>query len=136
MEKEIKILEEMKKDIVYDSDEDYDNQIAIRQIQAIENLIKAYRELEEKNRALEKGINRLKTKRKELSDELIDVKVDKVTRDFIPKSKIKEYMDKIQKELDKRKVKGMYIAIDGDVTDDDINTWIIQRATLQELIKD
>ena len=52
MEKEIKILEEMKKDIVYDSDEDYDNQIAIRQIQAIENLIKGYRELEEENKRL------------------------------------------------------------------------------------
>lgn len=59
-----------------------------------------------------------------------------VKEKYISKLKIKEYINKIQKELDKRKVKGMYIALEGKITDTDINTWIIQRATLEELLEE
>ena len=48
---------------------------------------------------LEKGIERLKKKNKELSNEIIDVKVDKVTKNFIHKNVIR---DKI-KELEQTK---------------------------------
>lgn len=50
------------------------------------------KELEEENAALKKGVERLKHKKEKLSNELIDVKVDKVTKNFIPKSKIKEIL--------------------------------------------
>ena len=90
MEEDIKILEEMKKDIVYDSDEDYDNQVAIRQIQAIENLIKGYRELEvfEQQVINHQNSNVFKCK------------------NYIPKSKIKEELKKIDQK-EKQELKGM-----------------------------
>lgn len=56
------------------------------------------KELEDKNRALKKGVERLKHKKVILSNELIDVKVDKVTKNFIPKSKIKEKIEELDKE--------------------------------------
>ena len=47
---------------------------------------------------LEKGITRLKDKNKKLSEEIIDVKVNKVTRNFIPKSKIRDKIEELEKE--------------------------------------
>ena len=48
--------------------------------------------------------------------------------------KIKKYIDKIQKELDKYKIKNTntYIQIEGNP---EINGLLIQKATLEELIK-
>lgn len=40
----------MQKDIIYDSDEDYDNQVAIRQIKALENILNR---LEQDERVIE-----------------------------------------------------------------------------------
>ena len=59
------------------------------------------KELEDKNRALKKGVERLKHKKEILSNELIDVKVDKVTKNFIPKSKIKEKIEEINSRIEK-----------------------------------
>lgn len=116
MEEDIKILEELTEE--YNSQHYMDIPLINgKQIQALENLIKGYK--------LEK-----------LKNVLDEQSLKETLEEYIPKSKIKEYIDKIQEELDKRKVKGMYIALEGDITDDDINTWIIQRATLQELMED
>ena len=49
---------------------------------------------------LEKGITRLKDKNKKLSEEIIDVKVDKVKRNFIPKQEHKEKIKELEKERD------------------------------------
>ena len=59
MEEDIKILKEMQKDIIYDSDEDYDNQIAIRQIKAIENILNRLEQLEKDNKALNEDIREI-----------------------------------------------------------------------------
>lgn len=45
---------------------------------------------------LEKGIERLKKKNKELSNEIIDVKVDKVTKNFIHKDVIREKIKELE----------------------------------------
>lgn len=45
---------------------------------------------------LEKGIERLKKKNKELSNEIIDVKVDKVTKNFIHKNVIRDKIKEIE----------------------------------------
>lgn len=51
---------------------------------------------------LEKGITRLKDKNKKLSEEIIDVKVNKVTRNFIPKQVIRDKIEEIEKDKDSK----------------------------------
>lgn len=92
MEEDIKILEEMKKDIVYDSDEDYDNQIAMRQIQAIENLIKGYRKLQYRVIKYEKTLETLQ-------------------KETIWKSKIKEKIEEWDKSIKWNNADDCYYAI-------------------------
>lgn len=48
---------------------------------------------------LEKGITRLKDKNKKLSEEIIDVKVDKVTRNFIPKQVIRDKIEELKEQF-------------------------------------
>lgn len=95
MEEDIKLLEEKINEYHINI---FDNRFLIiyeKEIQAIENLINRNKELEEENTTLKKGVKRLKDKSKELSEELIDVKVDKVTKNFIPKSKVKEKIEEL-----------------------------------------
>ena len=96
MEEDIKILEEMKKDIVYDSDEDYDNQIAIRQIQAIENIIKGYRELE-------KDLHEMTISNNHKKENWIH---KNCLNEYIPKSKIKENIKEIDQLIEYEKQYG------------------------------
>ena len=91
---------------------------------AIERLLTAYEKEKEKN--------------KELTDEYL-VQRDLINPDFffffIHKEKIKKYINKIQKELNKYKIKNTntYIQIEGNP---EIDGLLIQKATLEELIKE
>ena len=129
MEEDIKILEEFinqlnRKGSLLFFLEDSKKQAT----NAIENLI-------QRNKELEKYVLKPDCAEPvEKTEEMVNMNY--VKHNYIPKSKIKKYIDKIQKELNKYKVKGMYIAIEGDTTQDNINTWLIQRATLQELLED
>lgn len=69
---------------------------------------------------LQKGINRLKEKNKKLENEIIDVKVDKITKNYISKQKIKDEIAELQK-----------MNVDGEVFRTSVNFAII---TLQELL--
>lgn len=75
------------------TEEDETYILTIFERQAIETVLNYIKELE-------KGITRLKDKNKKLSEEIIDVKVNKVTRNFIPKQVIRELKEKIHNTLD------------------------------------
>lgn len=85
MEEDIKVLEEFIKSIRSDLEEDSPDNWKLAQ--AIENLIKGYKELEEENEELHKEINeRIKLK---IENEKI------VDKDYIPKSKLQEIIEDI-----------------------------------------
>ena len=70
-----------------------EEKISEKEIEAIETVLGYVKELE-------KGITRLKDKNKKLSEEIIDVKVDKVTRNFIPKQEHEEKIKLLEEERD------------------------------------
>ena len=79
MEEDIKILENIKKFVEIE----FKHYITDRELKAIENLIKGYRELKESIKQLDKLTF-------EFSNE--------VAREYIPKSKIKEKIEELEKE--------------------------------------
>lgn len=126
---DIEVLENIKSMIIYDSDDDYENQVAIREIMALENAIKSLKEkqsdrerikdLEEINEAHKKENGDLRERVKELEKENkrlneLDVSNNKLIanmserhfhdrekiRNSIPKSLIKEKIEEIKKYRD------------------------------------
>lgn len=95
MEENIKILEEIV-DVYYDcagnKEQDYDMRVDMgfmkKEAQSIENLIKGYRELEEENKKIIQG------KFREVAD-----KNSYIKDMYIPKSKIKEKIEEVNKSL-------------------------------------
>ena len=91
MEEDIKILENSIKAKIFFNDRYYN---------ALENLIKGYREIEENNKALEQGINP--------SYEETISELEKQLFDSIPKSKIQEKLDELDKEIRKIESKKLW----------------------------
>lgn len=84
MEEDIKILEEMRKKM----NKTLSHKITRQEFQAIENLIKGYRELEEKLNQLLKYEDDLRIKERAFCKE-----------NHIPKSKIKEKIEELETKL-------------------------------------
>lgn len=98
MEEDIKILENVI--VEYSTQvEDYKYytvpvRLDERDIQAIENLIKRNKELEEKDKYYNKLIKLAQT----ITDESLKEALEEFEKDYIPKSKIKEKIEELNKE--------------------------------------
>ena len=88
MEEDIKILEQFREFLIIIRIPSCNFE---KEIQAIENLIKGYRELEGKNKALEQGINP--------SYEETISELEKQLFDSIPKLKIREKIEEYKQEM-------------------------------------
>lgn len=112
VEEDIKKIEEII-NWLKDSSYPYDISLTRDDIQSLENLIKGYRELEERELWSTATINGLK-------------------RDFIPKSKIKEKIEELEKDIDD-------LMQNGDVYNDNVskyNDLKLKIEVLQELMGD
>lgn len=91
MEEDIKVLEELCNSFKYQQSkldelerDDYSEFIQDIEICAIENLIKGYKELEEKNKILKNKQTKV------IADSFNEKVLDKFNKDYISKSKIRE----------------------------------------------
>lgn len=134
MEEDIKILEEMMKEVKEEaiSYDKYCYEVEVKQVRAIENLVKAYKELEERNsilnesnilkinklNELEKNNERLEAKVKRYEkylenkdkrlEEALEYEFQERERDYIPKSKVKEKIEELEHEKFKRTQLGIF----------------------------
>lgn len=96
MEEDIELLEEMKQNCL--TKREYIDPKAERKAQAIENLIKGYRELEEGN----KELLRLTERQREIIEKEIE-RNNELEINSIPKSKIQEKITQYKNQLKKLK---------------------------------
>lgn len=120
MEEDIKIVEDLKNKWELNAFGDMVNVLSLNEIKALENLIKGYRELEE---VLNKygGVKELEKYIMDLSRFLgnvpIDVMLNKIKNDFIPKSKIRKNIEELKEQ---RRLLGFkaYLRIEDMLNDD------------------
>lgn len=91
--KELTEITDLVKEEIQNNDENTTAILDIIDLKSLETVLGYVKELE-------KGITRLKDKNKKLSEEIIDVKVNKVTRNFIPKQEHEEKIKELEKERD------------------------------------
>lgn len=105
--------------------------------EAIETLLTAYEKEKEEHKKECNNCDEYTAKlgKLEVENEMLKLELEKEKeKNKGAEEKIKKYINKIQKELDKYKIKNTntYIQIEGNP---EINGLLIQKATLEELIK-
>lgn len=93
MEEDIKKIQERIIEPFYDFPNPISIELKDTDVELIENLIKGYKELEEENKILKNKQTKV------IADSFHEKMAEKFDEDFIPKSKVREKIEELEKEI-------------------------------------
>ena len=101
MEKDIKILKDLKNKWELNAFGDMVKSLSLNEIKAIENILNRLEQLEKENERLNSKVTRYEKylqNQKEKTEELLEYEYRERERDYIPKSEIRDKIEELEKQ--------------------------------------